>query len=159
MTNINTSFVQNIFYITQAEWESYIVHHSKLNDFRAGFVIFKGICLFHGGILPHNHKRWIFNLTRPPKAAKKPSNPKPKPVPKPAEEPAQAAVQKEVSTSKKAQIQVLLERPEGATIEEMAKLTNWQNHTVRGFLSTLKKAGKTITSERVDDVRIYKLNQ
>lgn len=90
-----------------------------------------------------------------PKAAKKPSNPKPKPVPKPAEEPVQAAVQKEAATSKKAQIHALLERPEGATIEEMAKLTNWQNHTVRGFLSMLKKSGKTVTSKRVGEVRSY----
>lgn len=90
-----------------------------------------------------------------PKAAKKPSNPKPKPVPKPAEEPARAAVQKEAATSKKAQIHALLERPEGATIEEMAKLTNWQNHTVRGFLSMLKKAGKTVTSEHVGEARSY----
>jgi predicted transcriptional regulator len=78
-----------------------------------------------------------------------------KPVPKPAEKPAQEAAQKEATTSKKAQIHALLERPEGATIEEMAKLTNWQNHTVRGFLSMLKKAGKTVTSERVDNARRY----
>lgn len=94
-----------------------------------------------------------------PKTAKKTSNPKPKPVPKPAEEPAQAAVQKEAATSKKTQIHTLLERPEGATIEEMAKLTNWQNHTVRGFLSMLKKAGKTVTSERINDERRYRIGE
>lgn len=57
--------------------------------------------------------------------------------PKPTAEPTQEATHKE---SKKTQIHALLERPEVATIEEMAKLTSWQNHMVRGFLSMLKKA-------------------
>lgn len=61
----------------------------------------------------------------------------------------------EPKISKKAQIHALLERPEGATIVEMMKQTNWQSHTVRGFLSTLKKSGKSITSERLDGARCY----
>ncbi|AGH98956.1 DUF3489 domain-containing protein [Micavibrio aeruginosavorus] len=65
----------------------------------------------------------------------------------------------EPTTSKKAQILALMERPEGATIDEMMKLTNWQTHTVRGFLSLLKKSGKTLTSERANDERRYRIGE
>lgn len=88
-------------------------------------------------------------------------NPAPKPRSMPAKivklqlEAVQAVT--EPKTSKKAQIHALLERPEGATIDEMMKQTNWQSHTVRGFLSMLKKAGKTIISERKGDVRYYSI--
>jgi hypothetical protein len=52
-----------------------------------------------------------------------------------------------------------MERPEGATIEEMMKLTDWQNHTVRGFLSMQKKTGKNVTSERINDERRYRIGE
>jgi DNA-binding MarR family transcriptional regulator len=86
-----------------------------------------------------------------------------KPAPKPRSMPAKVAKPKpeatqavtELKSSKKAQIHALLERPEGATIEEMAKLTEWKNHTVRGFLSMLKKAGFILTSERMQNERRY----
>jgi predicted nucleic acid-binding Zn ribbon protein len=81
-----------------------------------------------------------------PKAKAKPVAPKPA-APKAAE----AAV------SKKTQLQTLMQRPEGATIDEMAKASGWQKHTVRGFLSMLKKAGQTVTNERENDERRYKM--
>src|SRR5436190_3555729 len=37
--------------------------------------------------------------------------------------------------SKKAIILELLRRKEGATTTEIAKATNWQNHSIRGFIS------------------------
>ena len=94
------------------------------------------------------------------KAAKK-AAPKPRTMPakvvKPQPEAAQAVT--EYKANKKAQVLALMERPEGATIEEMMKLTDWQNHTVRGFLSMLKKAGKTVTSDRINDERRYRIGE
>jgi hypothetical protein len=37
--------------------------------------------------------------------------------------------------NKKAKILGMLERPEGATLKALMKATNWQAHTVRGFIS------------------------
>lgn len=99
--------------------------------------------------------------TAPKNQATKKLAPKPRSMPtkvvKPKPEATQAVT--EPKSSKKAQIHVLLERPEGATINEMMTLTNWQSHTVRGFLSMLKKAGKNVTSERVDGARRYCLSR
>jgi hypothetical protein len=52
--------------------------------------------------------------------------------------------------SKKATILELLRRPKGATLTEIAKVTHWQNHSIRGFLSgTLrKKMGLTVESTK-----------
>ena len=51
----------------------------------------------------------------------------------------------------------LLSRPEGTTIEAMTQATGWQAHTVRGAMSGAikKKLSLTITSDKVDGVRIY----
>ena len=57
--------------------------------------------------------------------------------------------------TKKALVQSLLEAEKGVAIEEITKQTGWQNHTVRGHLSTMKKNNIVITSERIDGVRRY----
>jgi hypothetical protein len=46
----------------------------------------------------------------------------------------------------------LLNRAEGATIEELQAATGWQQHSVRGFLAgaVKKKLGLTLLSERPD---------
>src|SRR5262249_35591891 len=54
----------------------------------------------------------------------------------------------------------LLQRPEGATIEELTKATGWQPHSVRGVMSgTLKKKlGLVIASEKDEGRgRIYRV--
>ena len=54
------------------------------------------------------------------------------------------------SGTKQEQMIGLLRRPEGASIEEMAKATSWQNHSVRGVISGVlkKKLGMTVVSEK-----------
>ncbi len=46
----------------------------------------------------------------------------------------------------------LLNRPEGATVEELQAATGWQQHSVRGFLAgaVKKKLGLTLLSEKPD---------
>jgi hypothetical protein len=46
----------------------------------------------------------------------------------------------------------LLDRREGATIEELEEATGWQKHSVRGFLAgaVRKKLGLTLVSEKPD---------
>ena len=47
----------------------------------------------------------------------------------------------------------LLRRPEGATVAQVAEVTGWAQHTVRGFFAGLKKRGITVTVlERVRQV-------
>jgi hypothetical protein len=52
----------------------------------------------------------------------------------------------------------LLSQPDGASIAEMMQATNWQQHSVRGFLvgTVKKKLGFSLTSLKPEDgVRRY----
>jgi len=55
----------------------------------------------------------------------------------------------------------LLGRAPGATLKVLAAATNWQDHSVRGYLSgTLKKKrGLLVTSEVTDGTRHYKVDR
>jgi hypothetical protein len=61
--------------------------------------------------------------------------------------------------SKKALILELLKQPDGATLAELMAATEWQAHSVRGFLSgTLgKKMGLTVQSAKRDQERVYSI--
>jgi Protein of unknown function (DUF3489) len=62
--------------------------------------------------------------------------------------------------TKNAQILRLLNRPEGASIEEMIQATEWQQHSVRGFLASTvkKKMGLALTSSKAEgDARRYRI--
>jgi hypothetical protein len=61
--------------------------------------------------------------------------------------------------SKGAKILALIGRPKGATLTEIMKATDWQAHSVRGFISTLgKKMGLKVNSVRREDgERVYTL--
>jgi hypothetical protein len=53
--------------------------------------------------------------------------------------------------TKQEAVLALLRRPEGATIAQIVEATQWQSHTVRGFLAGLKRKG--ITVEVLERVR------
>ena len=61
--------------------------------------------------------------------------------------------------SKQATLIKLLERPSGASIDEMAKATGWQRHSVRGIMSGVlkKRLGLAIASEKEERGRIYRI--
>ena len=62
--------------------------------------------------------------------------------------------------SKTAQVLDLLKKPGGAALTQIMAATNWQAHSVRGFLSgTLrKKMGLTVVSEKGQDGgRVYSI--
>ncbi|MDP1868929.1 MAG: DUF3489 domain-containing protein [Bradyrhizobium sp.] len=62
--------------------------------------------------------------------------------------------------TKLAQLEAMLRRPNGATIDQISKSLVWQAHSVRGAMSGAlkKKQGLTITNERTDDGRrLYRI--
>ena len=61
--------------------------------------------------------------------------------------------------SKQATLIKLLARPGGATIDEMAKATGWQRHSIRGMMSGVlkKRLGLSIASEKEERGRIYRI--
>ncbi|MBQ8482238.1 MAG: DUF3489 domain-containing protein [Alphaproteobacteria bacterium] len=51
---------------------------------------------------------------------------------------------------------VMLSRPEGATLKEMAEALGWKENSIRGAMSAYaKKTGGTINSEKKDRIRTY----
>jgi Protein of unknown function (DUF3489) len=64
--------------------------------------------------------------------------------------------------TKRERMLTLLSQPAGASIQEMMQATNWQQHSVRGFLAgTVKrKLGFALTSVKPDDgVRRYHIEK
>jgi Protein of unknown function (DUF3489) len=60
--------------------------------------------------------------------------------------------------SKKAEILALIERPQGATLAEIMKVTGWQAHSVRGFVSGTLGKNMSLAVEsakREDGQRVY----
>jgi hypothetical protein len=61
--------------------------------------------------------------------------------------------------SKQARVIDMLMKPEGTTIGDIMKATDWQQHSVRGFFAGVirKKLKLTLTSEAAEAGRIYKV--
>jgi hypothetical protein len=61
--------------------------------------------------------------------------------------------------SKQDAVIAMLRRPEGATVDEVARVTGWQRHTVRGvFSGTLKKKlGLSVASAKEERGRVYRI--
>jgi hypothetical protein len=61
--------------------------------------------------------------------------------------------------TKHARIIAMLRTPSGATIAAIMKVTDWQQHSVRGFLAGIvrKKLGLNLVSELTDKGRVYRI--
>jgi Protein of unknown function (DUF3489) len=61
--------------------------------------------------------------------------------------------------TKHARIIAMLWKPAGTTIEAIMTATDWQQHSVRGFLARVvrKKLGLNLVSEQTDKGRVYRI--
>jgi hypothetical protein len=76
---------------------------------------------------------------------------------KPAPAPRTAGACRPREGTKQQQVLAMLRRPEGTTVAQIAKVTGWQAHTVRGFFAGLKKRGIEVSVlERVRQVGPHK---
>ena len=86
---------------------------------------------------------------------------KPKSVTEPAahQQPRSVSQPSTRRESKKAHIIAMLQAPSGVTIEAMARATNWQPHSIRGFLAGVvrKKLGLTLVSANAENGRVYRI--
>lgn len=77
----------------------------------------------------------------------------------PRQRPKSSATPAARSDSKLSNMIALMRLRQGATIEQLAKATGWQAHSVRGAMSGAikKKMGLIIASSKVDGVRTYRI--
>jgi hypothetical protein len=63
------------------------------------------------------------------------------------------------SSTKHARIIAMLRTPAGATIASLVTATEWQQHSVRGFLAGVvrKKLGLNLVSQQTDKGRLYRI--
>jgi hypothetical protein len=63
------------------------------------------------------------------------------------------------SNTKHARIIAMLRTPAGTTIAAIMKITDWQQHSVRGFLAGIvrKKLDLNLVSEPTDKGRVYRI--
>ncbi|NBB25822.1 DUF3489 domain-containing protein [Porphyrobacter sp. SLTP] len=57
--------------------------------------------------------------------------------------------------TKSARVVALLQREEGATLEELVAATGWLPHTTRAAMTGLKRKGHAVTGVKADGVRRY----
>jgi len=74
--------------------------------------------------------------------------------------PAPTASRPSRGATKHNRVLALLRAKGGATIAALAKATDWQPHSVRGFLAGIvkKKLGLNLTSHKTDSGRVYRIS-
>ena len=64
--------------------------------------------------------------------------------------------QKKEQPTRLHQLEEMLMRPEGASIDEMCNASRWQSYYIRGAMAgALKKRGHIITSDKESGIRRY----
>ena len=101
-------------------------------------------------------------MTKPkssPKAAIRPTTRKAGKIKTPARTAAGSLKSARRPDTKHARIIAMLRGPAGATIAAMMTATEWQSHSVRGFLAGVvrKKLGLNLIAEQTDKGRIYRI--
>ena len=71
----------------------------------------------------------------------------------------QPASQSASPGTKQSRVVAMLRSPRGATIAAMMKATDWQQHSVRGFLAGVvrKRLKLKLSSKKVDGNRVYQI--
>ena len=63
-------------------------------------------------------------------------------------------------TTKSAAVCQMLVRPKGASVAEMMATTGWKNHSVRAFLTGLRKKGESLVrEERPTGETVYRIEK
>ena len=96
------------------------------------------------------------------KPKKAPKGAKPAKKSKPAKKVTKKAAGKSTERSnKKAEVIAMMKRAKGVTLAEIMKVTGWQAHTVRGFVSILgSKGGEAIeSSKNTEGERTYRITK
>lgn len=79
------------------------------------------------------------------------------PVLTPAVDPAATAAVADKTPTKAATVLTLLNRGQGATLNELVEATAWQPHTTRAMLTGLRKKGHAIERRKRGEVSCYHL--
>jgi hypothetical protein len=75
------------------------------------------------------------------------------------DQPETPAKPKTRSGTKQSKMIDLMKRPDGATVEQIAKATGWQHHTIRGAISGAlkKKLGLRVEATKEDGGTVYRI--